>query len=472
MDINITNKSDKIEFLSKYFAYIEAIRHYKVPDKTTLKNLLGVAWPTLQNAIKDFDIKNSPIKSNSEGFFLDRDFSIHAGISIGATQIKLYLCNFDFEPLTESYFESIGLKEIYKSLKQDDVRVADEKSVDEGYFCYNRENSVDGIAWRLKKIFDCLIQIDNQTQKLLSVGISFPGIINKDNLRIDFSPNIKCLRNVFIKDLLSIELWKRLEKNEISVFFEHDTQAASIYEKEALYCKSEKKEDYSSAKNVCCVYIAAGIGASLILNNKLCRGGTNSFGEFGHTPAPDLLVDKIQNSMLSIEEFTDKFSYEGITPTIEENQDINSIKKVTKHISPCECGKIACLESAFRRNVFDSYDLDNYLERINNQNELKNFNETHPYRYRVLKEYIGYMIGLLINFFNPDIIIFSGRIVWEISQLHNELNTIKANSAIGIPAQNCNIILGTQKIYSAAAGTAISSYHSLVNGDSFCDICW
>ena len=148
------------------------------------------------------------------------------------------------------------------------------------------------------------------------------------------------------------------------------------------------------------------------------------------------------------------------------------LKKVTKHISPCECGKIACLESAFRRNVFDSYDLDNYLERINNQNELKNFNETHPYRYRVLKEYIGYMIGLLINFFNPDIIIFSGRIVWEISQLHNELNTIKANSAIGIPAQNCNIILGTQKIYSAAAGTAISSYHSLVNGDSFCDICW
>lgn len=280
--------------------------------------------------------------------------------------------------------------------------------------------------------------------------------------------------------MLSNELWKRLDQRKISVFFEHDTQAASIFEKESLYKLNEEnsnnKKNYASAKNICCVYIAAGIGGSLILDNKLCRGITNSFGEFGHTPAPDLFVDKLHNSKLTEEELNDKYCYDKklINSCINENNDETNCatNKAEKHIYPCECGKIACLESAFRRKVFDSYDLDDYLDKINNENELKNFAKIHPYRYRVLKEYVSYIIGLLINFFNPELIIFSGRIMREVVQLHNELNTLKANSAIGIPAYNCDIILGSQKIYSAAAGTAISSYHCCIKNKSFCDLCW
>lgn len=466
------SKSEKVKGLSKYFNYVETIRHHKVPDKTTLKNLLGVAWPTLQNALNDFENEGSPILSNADGFFLNDKFSIHAGISVGATQIKLYLCDFSFHPLTERYFCENGLEEIYKSLKQENIKLTRDEQLDEGFFCYKREDSVDGIVSRLSKIFESLIEIDNNVSNLLSVGISFPGIINRDNLRIDFSPNIKCLRNVFIRDLLSNDLWRKLNEKNIAVFFEHDTQAASIFEKESLYNQGEEEKNYSSAKNICCVYVAAGIGASLILDNKLCRGSSNSFGEFAHTPAPDLFIEKAPNSTLSNEEFIDKFSYEKIEPNLDGNSDIDLLEKEKKQIYPCECGKFACLESAFRRNVFDAYDLDNYLYKINNENELKEFDKTHPYRYRVLKEYIGYMVGLLINFFNPDLIIFSGRIIWEVTQLQNDLNTIRANSAIGIPASHCDIILGTKKIYSAAAGTAISSYHCCVKGENFCTISW
>lgn len=456
----------------KYFNYVEAIRHNRVPDKTSLKNLIGVAWPTLQNALEDFDVDGSPIVANQDGFSLNNDFSIHAGISVGATQIKLYLCDFGFNPLTKSFFNKNGLNDVYKALKQEDLKLTRDQQVDEGFFCYKREDSVDGIVLRLSKIFENLIKIDKKVANLLSVGISFPGIINKDNLRIDFSPNIKCLRNVFVRDLLPSDSWKKLQEQEISVFFEHDTQAASIFEKESLYMRDKIDSKYSSAKNICCVYVAAGIGASLILDNKLCRGSSNSFGEFGHTPAPDLLIEKALNSTLSKKEFIDKFSYEGIEPELSENENIDFLVKEKRHISSCECGKFACLENAFRRNVFDSYDLDNYLSKINNENELKEFDVIHPYRYRVLKEYIGYMVGLLINFFNPDLLIFSGRIIWEVTQLQNDLNTIRANSAIGIPASNCDMILGTKKIYSAAAGTAISSYHCCVKGGSFCDISW
>lgn len=466
------SKTEKVKGLAKYFNYVEAIRHNNVADKTTLKNLLGVAWPTLQNALEDFECEGSPILPKPDGFFLNNEFSIHAGISVGATQIKLYLCDFGFNPLKQNYFCEKGLSEIYEKLKRDDIKLTRDKQTDEGFFCYKREASIDGIVRRLSKIFECLISIDNKVSNLLSVGISFPGIINKDNLRIDFSPNIKCLRNVFIKDLLPNDLWNKLEEREIFVSFEHDTQAASIFEKESLYNDREEGKNRNLAKNICCVYVAAGIGASLILDNKLCRGSSNSFGEFGHTPSPDLLVEKVKNSSLSEKEFVDKFSYEGEKPQLAEAENIDDYKKEKRHISTCECGKLACLENAFRRNVFDSYDLDNYLNKINKEYELQEFDKTHPYRYRVLKEYIGYMVGLLINFFNPDMIIFSGRIIWEIKQLQNDLNTIRANSAIGIPASNCDITLGTKKIYSAAAGTAISSYHCRVKNKSFCDICW
>lgn len=466
------SKKEKVKGLAKYFNYVETIRHNNIADKTTLKNMLGVAWPTLQNALEDFEQEGSPILLKQDGFHLNDEFSIHAGISVGATQIKLYLCDFRFNPLTINYFFEKGLNVIYEKLKQDDIKLTRDKQTDEGVFCYRREDSIDGIVCRLSKIFECLLEIDYKISKLLSVGISFPGIIDKNNLRIDFSPNIKCLRNVFVKDLLPNDLWKKLDDREIFVSFEHDTQAASIFEKEALYNDSEKGKNRSSAKNICCVYVAAGIGASLILDNKLCRGSSNSFGEFGHTPSPDLLVEKVKNSMLSEKEFIDKFSYEGQKPQLADNQNIDDYKKEERYISPCECGKLACMENSFRRNVFDSYDLDNYLNKINKEYELQEFDKTHPYRYRILKEYIGYMVGLLINFFNPDMIIFSGRIIWEIKQLQNDLNTIRANSAIGIPASNCEINLGTKKIYSAAAGTAISSYHCCVKNKSFCDICW
>ena len=471
LDIFNNSKKDKVKGLARYFNYVETIRHNKVADKTTLKNMLGVAWPTLQNALEDFECEGSPIQLNQDGFFLNNEFSIHAGISVGATQIKLFLCDFAFNPLTQNYFCKNGLSEVYEKLKFDDIKLTRDKHADEGFFCYKREDSIDGIVWRLSKIFEYLLEIDNKVSNLLSVGISFPGIIDKDNLRIDFSPNIKCLRNVYVKDLLPSDLWKKLDEKGIFVSFEHDTQAASIFEKESLYDDTKEKK-LKLAKNICCVYVAAGIGASLILENKLCRGSSNSFGEFGHTPSPELLIEKVKNSMLSEKEFIDRFSYEGEKPQLEENQSIDDYKKEKRHIVSCECGKLACLENAFRRNVFDSYDLDNYLNKINKEYELQEFDKTHPYRYRVLKEYIGYMIGLLINFFNPDVIIFSGRIIWEIEQLQNDLNTIRANSAIGIPASNCDIILGTKKIYSAAAGTAISSYHCCVKNKSFCDICW
>ncbi|MBR0413742.1 MAG: ROK family protein [Clostridia bacterium] len=459
------SKENKKDFLKKCLIYINAIRQNGGRiDKAGLKNATGVAWPTLDNAIKKhFSLSYSPIKQNDNEFILDRNYSILAGISIGATQIKLFLCDFYYEPLWTNQSLRKNLSQVLDDLKLEDIRNntdSQNNDVDWSYFCYKRENSIEGIVYRLEKIFNVLLKNNFLSSNLLSIGISFPGIINSD-LRIDFSPNIKCLRNINIKDLLSNELWTKLKEKNIPVHFEHDTQAALIYEKEHLF-KSNK--NWASKKNVCCVYMAAGIGTSLIIDNTLYRGTSNSFGELGHTPAPDLLTSSIPDENLTIKERDDKNNYFYNEKTIIVSQK--------KNITPCECGKLACLENAFRRNVFDAYDTDSYLDTINNTKELNNFHINHPYRYRVLKEYLGYIIGLTINLLNPDMIIFSGRIMRDISKIGNELNTIKANSAIGIPAAKCQISLGSKDIFSAAAGAAISSLHCCIQEKDFCEIKW
>ena len=303
-----------------------------------------------------------------------------------------------------------------------------------------------------KSLGQNFIKDENIVNKIVS-----SASIDKDTLVVNFSPNIKCLRMVHIKDLISDELWSQLDDNNISVFFEHDTQAASIFEKEFLY-KNEEHKDLSLKKNICCVYLAAGIGVSNIYNNFLYRGATNSAGEYGHSDAPNI-DDSLIELPLTVEEKDDKRKY----LSKKSKKDKNYI---------CECGKTNCLENSFREDVFGINSIEEYLKLLKNSEEIKKYINEHPYRYMLLKEYISRIVGSLINTHNPDLIIFSGRIIWEIPELQSELNTIKTKYAIGTPAMHCKVILGSKRIYSAAAGAAISSYHSIVSNESFPNIVW
>ena len=454
-------KREQLSFLQRHFNFIEAIRHNTIPDKTTLKNITGVAWATLQNALEEFTQNHDNPICMDNGFSLNHEYCIFAGISIGATQIKLCFLDFCFNPINKNFFYNNDLSDVYEALSEGALKDEEIEQTDSNkdlFFCYEGEDIRELLMLRLKKIIQCIKRIDEVTGKVLSIGISLPGIIDKKDLVVNFSPNIKCLRMIHVKDLISDELWMQLDSNGISVFFEHDTQAASIFEKEFLY-KDEVHKELSLKKNICCVYIAAGMGGSIIYNNMLLRGTTNSLGEFGHMDAPNI-NSSIINLPLSPEEEKDRKEY------IEQKK-----KKKEKNII-CECGKINCLENSFREDVFGIDNIDDYLELLRDSAKIKHYIKDHPYRYMLLKEYISRVVGSLINIYNPDLIIFSGRIIWEIPELKNELNTIKTKYAIGIPAGNCKVTLGSERIYSAAAGAAISSYHSIVSNESFPNIVW
>ena len=67
-------KSSKTEFLSKYFDYVEVIRHHSNIDKTNLKKTIGVAWPTLEKALAELNNDSSPISINDGKFIIQSNY--------------------------------------------------------------------------------------------------------------------------------------------------------------------------------------------------------------------------------------------------------------------------------------------------------------------------------------------------------------------------------------------------------------
>lgn len=463
----LETKDIKREHIKKYGTYIDCIRREHSLDKSDLRMLVGVSFPTIEKFVKSIEddtLKAKEkymlgIEKNGENYCLNSEFSYHVGISVGAAQIKFYICDFNFNPLEKNDYERLGIKDEFEKLLKNSKN--EDKIYD--YFCYEREQNLEKLIDKINDILDVVIEIDKKEISILTVGLSFPGIINKDTLRIDFSPNIKCLRNLCIKDVIKTDIWEKLQQQKISISVEHDTQAATIYETEFLF-KTMGSSSFLNS-NIACVYMGAGIGVSMIDNSgKMLRGKTLSFGEFGHIVAPRIYIESLSSDELSDKMPEDKKEYKykimdgNNKPKVITESNIDRAKVI------CECGKSQCLESSFRRDVFNSYTIDDYLLKTDSLN-LPSFKSDHPYRYEILKEYIGYIISILINIFNVDFIVFAGRIINRVEYLKNELNTIKAKNALGIPASNCQMLLGSQKFYSAAAGAAISSYRSIYKDD-------
>lgn len=459
MDV-IVEKKERKETIKKYSSYIDAIRRFHISNKGDLQNITKYTRPTIDKALKDFLSNSTPIMVHNNEYYIDENYGIFAGISVGATQIKVCIVNMYLSELSLKYVEDNQIHSVFKELYEDDVRSQEENFSIEAnrlWFCYKREDTVESIAQRINKIISYLIKIDQFTHNMLSIGISFPGIIDSQKLTIEFCPNIKCLNKIHIQDLIYESTQKQLADHEIFLAFEHDTHAALLFEREYMYKLAQN--DYTAktlqAKNICCVYIAAGISASMVINNQLYRGGTNAAGEIGHLPAPNML--EVSRSWAL---------------TDAEMEDKKALLQMQTDSLRCDCRVYNCLESSFRRDVFGTNNINLYLETINNAEFLRNLNWQHPFRYRLLKEYLGYIIGLLINTCNPDLIIFSGRILREVEPIQYDLKFLRPKYSIDYIASNCTISLGSQKVYSAAAGTAISAYYCALQNKSFCDMTW
>jgi len=124
----------------------------------------------------------------------------------------------------------------------------------------------DEIMDRLILIIKDMLLSNNITlSNLLGLGISIPGIVNENSKNIEVAPNLH---------IADKHLKKYNKLFGLPVYFENEANAAAYAEWQAGAAKNSKNVLYFS--------IMKGVGAGIIINNKLYRGGRFKAGEVGH----------------------------------------------------------------------------------------------------------------------------------------------------------------------------------------------
>ncbi|HBL76574.1 MAG: hypothetical protein A2W90_21065 [Bacteroidetes bacterium GWF2_42_66] len=202
--------------------------------------------------------------------------------------------------------------------------------------------------------------------KIVGAGIEIPGLVN-----YELGVNFTHLRTS--KPLLDVFQ----EKLGLPVIIENDAKARTYAELKFGAAKDRK--------NVLVLELDWGIGLGMVLNGKLYRGKNSLAGEFGHLPMVD-------NDIL------------------------------------CACGKKGCLETiasgtAIARMAREGIKagkssmltrlVNEDLDKIDPQTVVKAANAGDQYSITILTsvgQWLGKSIASLIQIFNPELIILSGRV--------------------------------------------------------------
>lgn len=450
--------SEKIKMINENRSIIDAIRHTDSTDYKSVADRVSFSWPTVKSTvdelikekvieeIKSFEVKRF-IPNNSFGYFL--------GLSIGATECKVVISSFDFEPINQNEHE----KEFFKKFKRN-LEVVLGKSLSKDILCFKTQSNDIEIQDMCSAIIETALNLfeKDDERDLLSVGISLPGIIDKNTGEISFCPNIPKFVAMPVSKIIRRDLFDRIKQHNISYHLCHDTVAATVYEKECLYKIDNAERSNKDKANIATIYMGYGLGCGFVFNNSLMLGASGAVGETGHIPIlySDLEIGEDLSDEQSNKELTDRSSYNW------KDSSGNSYSEPNIDISlgKCACGNISCLERLIRIKVFNSNSVEDFARKTDSK-LLKEFHLDHPYRYRVLKYFIAHMLCMTTNTLNVDLIVFSGRLLNEIPQLKKDMEGLLSKYSLTASAKYCHILNGSGKAEAVAIGASIMSYYSI-----------
>lgn len=127
----------------------------------------------------------------------------------------------------------------------------------------SKKNLVAGTIYGINQI---LQQVDNDTSKILGIGIAIPGLLDKERTSLIYSASL---------DVSNIPLIAELEQYlKLPIRLENDMNAAAFGE--SLLGAGRNTD------NLVYISVARGIGAGVIIDNKIFAGGSGNAGELGH----------------------------------------------------------------------------------------------------------------------------------------------------------------------------------------------
>lgn len=242
----------------------------------------------------------------------------------------------------------------------------------------------------------------------------------------------------------------------INIAIENIAMAAGIAEKWSFYNEKNLNGEininykYKDCKNIATIYLGAGFGLGMIQDNKIYRGSDNLCGGIGHLEVPN--YSKV-NQESNPKEGND--SKGGNDPQREEID------------ACCTCGAKNCLDHRIRTDVFEKK-FEEFKDM--NSEEIKEFfigeasKEYSEYRKDILMgKYLGYIINLLNNLLNPDVIVISGKLYKAIDELWIAVQLKKSENSLKYTSSNCAIIKSQLGPLAPTIGAAICAYYDKYN---------
>lgn len=419
--------SEIIELLQSQNHLINLIRCNPQISKSELSNKLKLSWPTISSNV--VALKTNSILDANEGICINPNFAHMVGISVGAAQIKFCIIDMNFRPLPHIKFlnlvENLALfEEGCKYMSQQNKQISN-------YIYFKTPNKL----FELQRLLDDIIRdvcriIEHQNEfslNIVSLGITFTGAVDNINQRIIKSHNLEILSGKALGNIISPTRIDFFEQNGINIYMDNNSTSAAVAEKYNLYIPNNKNYKYRNKRNIMSIYLGAGIGAGFIFNNKHYRGATNFVGEIGHIEIP-------------------KF------PNLEE-----------KYIEPtCSCGSSGCLDFRIRNDVFEKTKTD--FSNMDSTH-IDSYFSDHPEKLEIFAYYLGYIVNLLNNVLNLDMIIFTGKFQKVIDRLWLLLTQQINNNALYYIANECQLTSSNLGATAPAIGVAICAYFDKIKTD-------
>jgi predicted NBD/HSP70 family sugar kinase len=216
----------------------------------------------------------------------------------------------------------------------------------------NKINEVEVLSV-MKELIEELLALDIRC-KLLGIGLSLPGIVNEEELKLEVATNFR-LKNISFKELQT--------KFNLPIYLENEANAGALAESKLGIAKD--------LNNLIYVSVTEGIGGGIFINNDMYRGRDRRAGEIGHMC-------------------------------------------IVKNGRQCNCGRKGCWETyASNRALIKDY-IEKTNVKVKNIDEIINrYKSGEEAAVKVIEEYIDNLaegIESLVFIFNPDYIVIGGEI--------------------------------------------------------------
>lgn len=266
------------------------------------------------------------------------------------------------------------------------------------------KNTIEGAKYLLKK---------NKNIKIQGIGVGSPGLISKDGKVITGAANIKGWNGTDIKGNLEKEI-------KLPIFVDNDVTLLALGE---AYFGAGKNKD-----RVLCAAFGTGLGGGIVINKHIYRGKYGYAGEFGHVVLNPKGPKCTCGNRGCFEAYTSAVGLKQLAKKyISKNKKTKILKYAgtVKNITPI--------------HIFNAYkENDAVAKKIINE----------------MSYYSGMGLGLLVNIFDPDIIIIAGGISRQGKPLLDVMYKYLYDFTLPYYRDKVNIKLSKFKHKSGVIGTA------------------